>query len=66
MEKVSVFDMSGSEPVEIKMYWVDAREAVKNDPERYTLNVPDPADAPVLEADGTVKLDGKGKPVKRT
>ena len=39
---------------------------VKNDPKRYTLDQPDPADQPVLEPDGTVKLDAKGKPVKRT
>lgn len=65
MDKVLVYDLSGDEPVELMMFAVDARDAVRNDPARYTLAKPDPAEAVETEADGKPVLDMGGKPVRR-
>lgn len=51
--KVTAYEKTDKGVVEHQLYMVDAREACRNDPQRWSLAEPDPLDGPDLEPDGT-------------
>lgn len=53
--KTKVYEKTENGVVEHSLFWVDAREACRNDPQRWSLSEPDPADGPDMEPDGTPK-----------
>jgi len=53
--KVIAYEKTEKGVVEHQMWMVDAREACRNDPKRWSLAEPDPMDAPALEPDGKPK-----------